>query len=323
MTVAVDFVVTLLGVVLLLSLSIDVTLTLFSPFGHHGGPVHRRQNRALWSAFRTLGRLVGGHLRPRVLSLAGPVGVLATVLLWSLWLIGGFALIYLPHLDAVRRLTPVSSPRWLDALYYSGYVASTLGLGDVVPASGSMRMLTIAEAVGGFTLFAMSTTYALTVIREAQLAVTLSAAIAAFRSVATERTAGGHGTGSESASDLLALAGRQAEGWSSDLLRITDAHVQYPLLHYFRPEKEERSLVRQLDWIVAALDPPSHFFATASGRLLAESLDAYLRRVNSGCVPERFAPLPAVGGSRQQLLGRLQRHLAYRPAPSTTEVVTP
>ncbi len=44
-----------LGGLLLVTLVLDVLLTVFPPVGH-GGPIHRRQGRLVWSVFRALGR---------------------------------------------------------------------------------------------------------------------------------------------------------------------------------------------------------------------------------------------------------------------------
>lgn len=300
------------GVIVLLALAVDLTLTLFSPFGHHGGPVHRFQNRLIWFAFRSTARVMGAKVRPQVLSLAGPVGVLSTVLLWSGWLIGAFALVYLPHLDSFRMLTPTASPPWLDAVYYSGYVASTLGLGDVVAISPTMRAVTVVEAVAGFTLFAVSTTYALTVTREAGLAAALAAEIGAFRRV-TEDVLPGESDDVGADWSLEAIAGRKAETWAAALQRITDGHRQYPLLHFFRPTVDERSLLVHVGWLVNVLEPVAegHLFPPLPERLLAEAVDGYLAGLNAGCVPATFSPLPEVGVSRHDRHMRLLLHLGY------------
>ncbi len=305
MTVAVS----MIAVLFLFGLLVDVTFTLFSPFGRHGGSLHRLQNRALWSAFRSLARVFGRGMGSQVLSLAGPVRVLWTVLFWSGWLIVAFALLYLPHLDFFRTLTPAAAPRWLDAIYYSGYVATTLGVGDILATSGPMRLLTVVEAVLGFSLFAVSTTYALTVTREAGSTAVLALEISALRRLLATREV------LESGRAVTAgLGQRRAESWAGALVRITDAHRRYPLLHYFRASEEDRSLLVQVGWLVGEADRPlpSAPVGGPAGRLLVAAVDGYLEQLNFGCVPPSFLPLPEGGGTREARYHRLLAHLDWR-----------
>lgn len=300
MTVALS----MIAVLLLFGLFVDVTFTLFSPFGRHGGSLHRFQNRTLWSTFRSLARVFGRRTASQVLSLAGPVGVLWTVLFWSGWLIVAFALLYLPHLDSFRMLTPAAAPRWLDAIYYSGYVATTLGVGDIQATTGPMRLLTVLEAVLGFSLFAVSTTYALTVTREAGSTAVLALEISALRRLLAE----------PGRAVAAGLGQRRAESWASALVRITDAHRRYPLLHYFRASEEHRSLLVQIGWLVGEADRPlpSAPVGGPAGRLLVAAVDGYLEQLNLGCVPPSFLPLPEDGRTREARYHRLLAHLDWR-----------
>lgn len=146
----------LVGGSLLVLLLVDVLLPVFHPQGH-GGPLHRLQNRFLWAVLKRFGRSRGGHDRPRFLALCGPVIAIVSVASWGLWLIVGYGLIYFPFGDAFRTTVANGVPS-VDAFYYSGYVASTLGLGDIVPAAPGLRLLTVLEAMSGFALFAVATT---------------------------------------------------------------------------------------------------------------------------------------------------------------------
>ena len=88
-----------IGAALLLLLAADVFFTVFSPHGR-GGPVNRRQNRALWALFRASGRRRDGSARDRWLPLAAPFMVVSTLAFWVLWLVIGFALVYYPWIES-------------------------------------------------------------------------------------------------------------------------------------------------------------------------------------------------------------------------------
>lgn len=47
---------------------------------------------------------------------------------------------------------------WMDYVYYSAVVYTTLGFGDMVPQAG-LRMLTMAEALAGFSLLTWSASF--------------------------------------------------------------------------------------------------------------------------------------------------------------------
>ncbi len=138
---------TSVGSLLLASLFADLLLTVFHP-QDHGGPMHRRLNRLFWAVLRWIGKGFGEPTRARFLALCGPLIAVTSVGTWGLWLILSFTLIYHPQ-RADLMSTSGGGTAWLDVFYFSGYVASTLGLGDIVPISAGLRLLTVIEAMSG------------------------------------------------------------------------------------------------------------------------------------------------------------------------------
>ena len=89
--------------------------------------------------------------------LAGPLGLLLTLSTWSLLLVVVFALLYLPRMPArllLRLLVACRrSPRMCSRLCISPSVAlTTLGLGDIQPATPLLRLLVPTQALLGFVL---------------------------------------------------------------------------------------------------------------------------------------------------------------------------
>lgn len=291
-----------LGSALLLLLFVDVLGTVFHPTGH-GGPVHRLQNRVLWWLLKGPADAVGGA---RMVSFCGPLIVAATIVSWSLWLIAAFALLYLPWAGSFFHAIPGASPTWFDALYFSGTVVSTLGIGDLVPTTPILRFLTTIEALSGFALFAVATTYVLALTQrvgtEQVLALEVSTRLSSFP---------------EQGSDWM--VDEELRRWSATvaarLVEVVQAHAQYPALHYFRPADPRRSLLVQIRPLIEL---------ALAGRLVGPGLDSlsaslrlYLAELVRGCVPSRGSadddePSPASEALlTRERYRRLLQHLGH------------
>lgn len=303
-----------IGTGMLLLLALDVFLTVFSPHGR-GGPVNRRQNRALWALFRATGRRRDGSARDAWLSLAAPIMVVSTLAVWVVWLVVGFALVYYPWIESFLVSPGTLRGPWVGALYYSGYTAATLGLGDVVAPSDALRLLTVVEAFGGFALLSISVTYFLAIYRE----------LVSMQSLAADISGLFHG-GEEQVLAFTRKEGYEAlarwcEQLSGGLSKILLAHFQYPVLHYFRPRKRSRalpvqlgSLLRLRDLVVE--DADSEVLSTLSGHpsylALGNAVESYLDDVDQLFVPGRARELASSGTSRiGQAHARLESYMLY------------
>lgn len=279
----------IVGVLMIVLLTMDVFFTVFHAQGQ-GGPLTRRLCRVVWSATRSLGQRRDGSKRERVLALGGPVLVVTTLLLWVVLLVVAYTLVYYPWITTF--LTSPGSLRtpWVEALYYSGYTAATLGLGDLVAEPEMLRLVTVLEAFGGFALLSVSTSYFLAVYRELiamqSLAIDISGLFSAGEDQVVEFT---RNEGYE------ALA-RWSEQLSSGLSRVLVSHHQYPVLHYFRPREETRALPVQLGALLrlrglVATDHGSPALATLrrhpSYLALMDSLESYLAGVDEYFIPGR------------------------------------
>ncbi|NNK63954.1 MAG: two pore domain potassium channel family protein [Gemmatimonadetes bacterium] len=313
---------TALGVLFLTFLVMDVLLTVFPPLGH-GGPVHRRQNQLAWKLFRLVGRRLDGSPRPKVLGLAGPVIAMMSVAVWGVWLVLGFALIYAPYSSTFS--TTAVSGGWAETLYYSGYVATTLGLGDVVATTPGLRLLTVLEAMGGFALFAVATSYVFSITRELATAGTLALELASFRACGDGRTEGWT-LAADGGDEAVA---RWTEAWARSLFRMAHAHGQYPLLQFFRAADADRALPVQLGRVLELVEAETDRSSGAGtgepelprpdspavSPLLRHALLRYLVEVNRACIPAGFDPLPAPPSElpAERLHARLLRYTCHDP----------
>jgi hypothetical protein len=231
----------LLGAVLVLSVLQDVFFTVLFPASGHG-VLRRPLARVVWAGFRTVARRLDDDRRRGFLAYSGPVQISVNLGAWILLLTVGFALIYLPALGS--QITASSGPTattWSNAVYYSGYALTTLGVGDLVARDGVYRLLTVVEAGIGFATVSMAVTYFLSVY----------SALTQRKVTAAQLHHRTYDTGE--AVELLAGLALDGElpGAGDELGRISTAiqhsletHAAYPVLRYFHQRHVYYSLPR-------------------------------------------------------------------------------
>lgn len=273
------------GTVVVLAVLQDVFFTVLFP-GSGRGCIRRPLARWLWMAFRAVGRRLEPERRRHFLSYCGPVQVTVSLVVWGLLLLLGWAAIYLPALGAGITATEGPTDRsWAAAIYYSGYVLTTLGMGGVAPHDDLYRLLTIAEAGIGFATVTMAVTYFLSVY-SALTQRRLSASLLHHRT---------YGTGDAA----VLLAGLAEDG---DLRGATDAimalatsvqqaaetHESYPVLWYFHHRRPYYAVPRVL------------FLALDTAALLRSALDPVRYRRVVG-----FPAVAAMEAAAEGLLAEL------------------
>lgn len=211
----------LLGVGLLLFVAVDVFLTVLLPSAR--GVLTGLWSRALWQTASALPGRPG--LRAR--QAAGPLSLVSTIASWVVLLWVGYALVYLPDVDSLGYSSDVrfeGSPP-VAALYLSGTVLTTLGLGDVAAQTDWLRMLVVLESAAGLAVFTASLGYLpalYTVITDLR---TSAEAVSDLRATTPERAAL---LLSEDATLTL-------ESVRRDVIAARQHLLRFPVLHYFHP----------------------------------------------------------------------------------------
>lgn len=172
--------------------------------------------------------------------LAGPLAMLAVVVAWGVIAVLGWAAIYWPHMDRGFSFAAPhgGSSDVVNAVYVSLVTISTLGLGDVFPTSGWLRLLNPLEALFGFAL----------------LTVAVSWVMQVFPALTRRRELALHLTHLETAgaAELLdSLSGVVAHGVLQDLAtEVTGVRIDlhdYPETYYFREAERVSSLPLALE----------------------------------------------------------------------------
>lgn len=149
--------ISLVGVAVVLIILRDVFHTLWHPTRHGG--LSRIVMTALWRlSSRTSPRW-------RAAGVAGPLGVAGVVAMWTCGVALGWAVVYWPHMPEgfvfSSALEPTQHSRPVDALYVSLVTVATLGLGDIAPAEGWLRIVAPLEALVGFALLTATVSWVL------------------------------------------------------------------------------------------------------------------------------------------------------------------
>jgi hypothetical protein len=190
-------------------------------------------------------------------SFYGPLSLILLLVVWASVMIFGFALIFYalgsPFSD------PALSPGFLSDLYVSGTTIFTLGLGDVLPHSGSARVLVILESGTGLGFLAVVMGYFPVLygaFSRREVSISLLDARAGSPPTAAELLRRHASEGGESALGLLLV---EWERWSAELL---ESHISYPLLCYFRSQHNNQSWISAL---TAVLDTSALLIAGVQG----------------------------------------------------------
>lgn len=166
----------------------------------------------------------------------------AAVMLLALW-IAVIVVAYGLMLYALRAEIVPAPTSLLEAIYFAGTSALTIGYGDVVATGGASRIIVLVSAATGLGVVALVITFLFSLFgsyqrREIQV-VTLSAraksppsAVALLETYARLDLV-----------DELPVLLRDWELWSAEVL---DSHVAYPLLAYFRSSHDDISWISTL-----------------------------------------------------------------------------
>jgi hypothetical protein len=258
----VDTVLTLVGVALIALALRDIFDVLFHPLGR--GMIARRVVRGMATLAR---RAPGGGGTLGLL--AGPLSYIAIVATWAALLAVGWALVFLPQLpqgfNFDSQLDPATHSGFIDALYVSLVNLTSLGYGDISPASSLLRILGPIETLFGLGLLTASISWLLSIYGAISRRDSLAHEVHLAKE-AEERL------GEKLADADPELLGTLLAGFSEQLIRARRDLIHFPIVHYFRTEDEERALAGLLPFLGSLADEAAEESRPHSLRIRAEIL---------------------------------------------------
>ncbi len=152
-----DWVVAVIGMLLVLTVVRNVFHTLFHPLSQGG--IAPPVMKLVWRLLRVFRR------DRRIATFTGPLGIALVIVSWGTLAVLGWAMLYFTALpDGVAygsELNPGERGAVLDSLYLSLVTIATLGFGDIVPTSPWLRIMIPLEALFGFMLFTAAVSWVL------------------------------------------------------------------------------------------------------------------------------------------------------------------
>ena len=202
--------------------------------------------RATWNPWSAIARSIKNHKRREtLLSIFGPLSLLALLTLWAVTLVFGFASL---HWAFGSHIYSSNGPAgFLTDLYYSGTTFFTLGLGDIAPIGSAARAMTVIEASLGLGLLALVIGY-FPVLYQAfsrrEVNISMLDARAGTPPTAAELLRRHQeGQSLESLDQFL----RDWEMWAADLM---ESHLSYPVLCFFRSQHNNQSWLASLSTVL-------------------------------------------------------------------------
>ena len=225
------------GILLLALVAVDVLKT---TLGNGGGPFTIRFTGLAWSALLRLHR--GRH--HRLLAWGGVLIMFGAVVLWTVVLWGGWTLLFLGgHIAVVEAQTRQPADLW-HHIYFTGTTLFTLGPGDYLGDRTAWQILTAVAAYSGLFVITLAITYLTPVVQAAtqkrQIAVQI---------LSLGGTPCGLILDAWDGHDCHSL-GQYLPPLATELTKLEQRHLAYPVLHYFHSLKPEEAASLR----VAALD---------------------------------------------------------------------
>lgn len=227
-----------LGALLLAVVVVDLLWTTLWADGG-SGPVSSRLTNVLWLLVRK-----AGSSRSVVVSLAGPIILAATLVVWVALLWAGWTLVFAGGEDSLRTSSGGTDVSWPARIYYVAYSMFTMGNGDYVPVGGLWQVLTGLTTASGMLLVTLAVSYVLSVLGAVAQKRSFAGTVQGFGSTGSAIVRSGWNGADLHDLDL------PLSSIAADASSLADKHKTYPILHYYHSQSRENASAPA----VAALD---------------------------------------------------------------------
>ena len=219
----------LAGILIVLITLVDVVWTAMW-VGGGAGPVTRAVANATWQ-----GLGVVGHQRHRLMVISGPLILTLTVLAWVFLLWSGWLLTFTSQATAVLTTSTDVPADLSDRIYFVGYTIFTLGNGDFSHNGAGWQAATALASGSGLFMITLAITYLLSVISAAVSARAFAVEVDGLGQTAGDVVSAGW-DGESYAGLSLSL-----QSLSSQLSKLSQQYLAYPVLQYFHAEGPGKS----------------------------------------------------------------------------------
>lgn len=191
-------------------------------------------------ANKLLGRIILKNRNTFIFKYSGFLHLLITALFWLLLLFLGSFLIYASSPEMVVNSDSRVPATMLERLYYTGFVISTLGIGDFIPGKDLSRIFTTILSFSGFILLTTALTYLIsvvnTVLQKKQLAIYISTLGNDINEI----------YGSVITPEGVNLLVKNSNSIREMIIKNSSNYIFFPIVQYYLSDKKEEALELQL-----------------------------------------------------------------------------
>ncbi|WP_029035011.1 potassium channel family protein [Salinimicrobium terrae] len=187
-----------------------------------------------------LNRIMIQNRSRKIFKFSGISHLLLTTFFWMLLLFIGTYVVFTAGEEMVVNGTtglPATHP---ERFYFTGYVLSTLGIGDFVPGTDTSRILTGILAFSGFILITTGLTYLLSVLNAVLSKKQLSFLISTMGKDVEEIF------NFYKEQDDLEYLISNASDLRQQILQNASSYIAFPMVNYFLSKEHESALIVQL-----------------------------------------------------------------------------
>lgn len=226
-----NFIFISLGLIVLLFTFVDFFYTTLSCSG--SGKLTEILNNRLYIIFKPISNSL-------MKNWVGLIHIILTIFQWVILIILGSYLIYLSNADMIVDTTSKIPASELDRLYFTLYVYSTLGLGDLIPGNGFSKIFTGFMSIGGLAMLTTGITYSLSVTKAALEKKTLAGMISNLG----DNPISLYKYFTETDDDSILFV--HLNELVYHLQRHSDNHLSFPIIHFFLSPQRKKSVAVQL-----------------------------------------------------------------------------
>lgn len=231
-----------LGAIVVIVVVAEVLVTTLVP--HTPAHVSERVRGWVWRFFHWASRKDGTKT---LLNYAGMVTIFAWLVGWIFLFWLGNTLLFLSDTSSLLNSTTNAPVSAVEKIYFTGYLLSTAGLGDVVPNGTFWKLYTSIISFSGFVIISLSITYFIPILSAETTKRVISLHI--------------HSLGT-SPEEILCRGwnGKDFNGFATHfnelavkIMELSKNHVAYPVLHNFHSHDYRESIYLNITSLDEAL----------------------------------------------------------------------
>ena len=189
---------------------------------------------------RLLNRIILLNKNRMIFEFSGLVHLLFTTAVWLGLLFLGTFLIFSSGEEMVISANSNLPATYIERFYYTGYVLSTLGIGDFVPGSNLSRIFAATLSFSGFVLITTGLTYLLSVVQAVLKKKKLSFYISTLGEDIEELYQ--YFKQEDNLDSLLS----DASEFRGQILENASSYLAFPMVDYFLTKDRKSALIVQL-----------------------------------------------------------------------------